>query len=190
MREASSKKIVIYGVPGSGKTTLAIKLSEALRLPHLEADEVRQIGKQNKSLEIAPFFFLPTTEAYRALGHRTRANVLEGFRRVREAYRVLVRQKINSYRNGCIAEAAFINPATSEKNWLKILVIVPLAARHRKQFLLHRASNALINDQFKNARIIQKFLVDEAKRLNIPIIKNDSDIKSLLKIALSLIHNS
>ena len=40
-----SLRILVFGLPGSGKTTLATKLAEKLGAAHLNADEVREKSK-------------------------------------------------------------------------------------------------------------------------------------------------
>ena len=36
-------KILIFGLPGSGKTTFAKKLIEGKKIPHFNADEIRKL---------------------------------------------------------------------------------------------------------------------------------------------------
>lgn len=44
----TQKKFIIYGVPGSGKTTLASRLAIKFDVPHLEADAFRTIAQKSK----------------------------------------------------------------------------------------------------------------------------------------------
>jgi len=182
--------IILYGVPGSGKTSLARALSESLKLPHLEVDEVRKIGKQGKSPTTNPFFFLPTTEAYQAFGARTSENVIQGLLEVRKAYKDLVVQEINARKEGCIAEAAFLDPFSLKNNGLVILITVPDEEKHRQQFLEHRTKDAFTNGQFENARLIQDFLIKEANELNISTIENFLDLNFLIEKVNTLLSAS
>jgi len=173
------ENIILYGVPGSGKTSLAEILSDILKLPHWEADEMRKIGQWGRSPESDPFFFLPTTEAYQAIGPRIPENVIRGLVGVRNAYKDLVAKEIASYKDGYVVEAAFLDPASLKDNGAVMLITVPSEEKHRGQFLVHRTEDAFTNGQFENARIIHEFLMQEAKELNIPVLENDGDLNSL-----------
>ncbi|MBI5421269.1 MAG: AAA family ATPase [Parcubacteria group bacterium] len=181
MDEIQQRNIILYGVPGSGKTSLGQALSEELKLFYIEADEIRKIGKQNRSLETDPFFFLPTTEAYQAIGECTGENIIKGLFGVRGAYRDLVHREVISHEEPCIIEAAFLDPIFLKNEGLEILVVVSSEEKHRQQFFTHRTEDALTERQFKNARIIQDFLIREAGQVDTTILENDGDIKSLVE---------
>ena len=42
-------KIVLLGIPGAGKTTLAKKMANELSIPHIEADQIFWSGKDLRS---------------------------------------------------------------------------------------------------------------------------------------------
>lgn len=79
------KKFIIYGVPGSDKTTLAARLAKKFNIPHLETDIFRAIAQKDKVLQKAPFHFLASTEAYQAIGKRTKENIIAGLLNFRKA---------------------------------------------------------------------------------------------------------
>lgn len=172
--------VVIYGVPGSGKTTLARLLSPSLNLPFFEADEVRAIAQKGKTPENNPYYFLPTTEAYKAIGSRTKKNVINGMLNVRSALSKFIEQKISSYRNGVVVEAAFLDPKSLSSSGVVLLLVTPSESLHRSHFLVHRTSESFENGQFENARLIQDFLISEAKVLNVPILENVGDANDLM----------
>ena len=48
-------KILVMGLPGSGKTTLATALAAKLQCPHFNADEIRnELTQRNVVLEDGP----------------------------------------------------------------------------------------------------------------------------------------
>lgn len=49
---AKSKKILVMGLPGSGKTTLSVELAKLLNAVHFNADEIRR--EINKDLKFSP----------------------------------------------------------------------------------------------------------------------------------------
>jgi len=57
-------KILVMGLPGSGKTTLATALAERLRCPHFNADDIRK--HINKDLGFSPE---DRIEQARRMGH-------------------------------------------------------------------------------------------------------------------------
>lgn len=181
-----NKHIIIYGVPGSGKTTLANLLSKATGLPLIEADKIRNIAKKDKSPDTDPYYFLPTTEAYKAIGKRTSANVIKGLTEVRKALGKFVNKEISLYQDGYIVEGAFLNPQTLKDKGVRLLLTIPSEPQHRNQFLVHRTKESFENGQFENARLIQNFFIAEAKKANILILENTGDLNKLIKQIMAI----
>ena len=50
---------------------------------------------------------------------------------------------------------------------------------HRKQFFAHREENEKSLEHFKATRIIQNYLMEEAKKYNVEIIENNFDFKTV-----------
>ncbi|MDE2018947.1 MAG: AAA family ATPase [Patescibacteria group bacterium] len=168
MRE---RRIIVYGVPGSGKTALARKLAKQLRLPHIEADAFRSIAQKGKILPKHPFYFLATTEAYQAIGRRTKKNIITGLLNVRKALDPTIAKQIKKHKKGFVLEAAFLDPKRFIKT-SKLIFLAPPIQEHKRQFFIHRKKDAFHKMQFQNTRIIQEFLKKEAKELKIPIFKS------------------
>lgn len=171
--------IFIYGVPGSGKTTIANKLAKSLNMEIFEADAVRGISQKVKNIKDHPYNFLPTTEAYKALGKRTSENVIKGVVNVRLVMKKIVNKKLSNYKNGVIFESAILDPNDLINKGLFILITIPSENQHKNQFLVHRTKEAFTNGQFENARIIQDYYINEAKNLKIKIFENSDNIENL-----------
>jgi 2-phosphoglycerate kinase len=170
------KRIVIYGVPGSGKTRLARRLAKKYGVPHIEADALRKIAQKGRTASRSPFYFLPTTEAYQAVGKRTDKNVIAGFLNVRKALHPTIAEWLKKHHRGFVLEAAFLEP----RRFLKtgdVILLVPSAKDHRRQFFVHRKKNVVCNKvRLQNARAIQRYLIAEARQLGIPISRNGDRI--------------
>jgi 2-phosphoglycerate kinase len=177
----NNQKVFIYGVPGSGKSTFSKLLSKKLKLALYEADKIKLVARYGKTIETDPYYFIPTTSAYKVIGERTPENVINGMLNVRKVFNDLIEEKIKSFKNGCVVESAFLNPAELKAQGIVILLTTPSETQHKKQFLIDRTNESITNGQFDNARLIQKYLISEAKKLNIQILKNNGDINNLLE---------
>ncbi|MBT3405387.1 AAA family ATPase [archaeon] len=75
-----NRLILIGGCPGTGKTTLAIKLADKLGIDQVvSTDTVRACLKSVSDCDSNPFLFTVTHEAWKILGERTNENIWGGF---------------------------------------------------------------------------------------------------------------
>lgn len=160
-------KTFVYGVPGSGKTYYSRALGKKFNIPVFEADKL----KKKSSSRI-----LSTCLAYTEFGNFSPENVIKGLLLVRDTYREVVEQEIMKH-DKLILEGAFLDPISLLKFGKPILLICPNEVRHKRQFLMHREKLLDFHgNEFKVARIIQKFLIAEAKKLQIKIVKNATQL--------------
>lgn len=165
-------RLFIYGVPGSGKTHYSKVLGKKLNLPVIEADKIKKKARKDKSRKEYPFLYLGTCLAYKQFGDLNKENAIKGLKAVRHALNEAITGEINE-NNNSIIEGAFLDPNSLTKFGRVILLITVDEQQHRKQFLKHREKLFdFKGNEFKSARLIQDFLIDEAKELNIEIIKN------------------
>jgi 2-phosphoglycerate kinase len=54
-----------------------------------------------------------------------------------------------------------------------ILIITSDEEQHKRQFFEHRENDQINIEEFRATRIIQDFLINEAKSLNIEIMENE-----------------
>ncbi len=170
----NANKILIYGVSGSGKTYFSKKLGKQLGLPVFEADKIKDKLRETKKKEEYPFIYLGTCQAYRYFGELNKENVIKGLLSVREALNQAVIDELQKH-DQIIMEGAFFDP-DSLKNLGRVILLTTIdEKRHRKQFLSHREKMLDIkNNQFKAARIIQGYLIEEAKSLGLEIIDSNN----------------
>ena len=165
----SDKKVFIYGVPGTGKTYLSKLLGKKLNLPVVEGDKIKSKLKQIVSKKQSPFLYLGTCQAYKEFGELNRENTIKGMLAVRSALSDAVADEIKD-RDNFILEGAFLDPNLLIKTGKVILLVVLDEARHKKQFLNHREKLLdFTGNEFKAARIIQDYFIDEAKKLGVEI---------------------
>jgi len=157
-------RIFIYGVPGAGKTYYSKILGKKLNLPVLEADKIKR--------QVSPFKSIKTCLAYKRFGALTLKNVIKGLLLVRDTYQRVVEKEILKS-SDFIMEGAFLNPNQLIKFGKPILLITSDENKHRSQFLKHREKLLdFQKNEFQAARMIQKYMIAEAKRIGIEIIEN------------------
>lgn len=174
-------KIFIYGVPGAGKTYFAKALSKKVNLPVLEGDLIKTQLRKNKSKTEFPFLYLGTCQAYQQFGELNQTNAIQGLLAVRAALTKAVEKEIENY-DSLILEGAFLDPRILMKYGKVILLTTTEEKKHKHQFLSH--TEKLLDfrgNEFKAARIIQKYFIDEATELGVEIIENDTDVQENIK---------
>jgi 2-phosphoglycerate kinase len=169
-------KIFIYGVPGTGKTFLSQILARTLEVEVVEGDKIKAKLRKGKSKDDFPFLFLGTCLAYKFYGDLNQSNVIKGLMSVREALKDAVVSEIK-IKETFILESAFLDPNVVNKYGKVILLTTMDESRHRTQFLTHIEKILdFRGNEFRSARIVQDYLISEAKNLNIKIIDNDQII--------------
>ncbi len=185
----SPQKIFIYGVPGSGKTYISKKLSKILNLPVIEGDKIKSLARKGKPKDKFPFLYLGTSQAFGEFGKLSEETAIKGLLAVRETLKEFVKTEVDKqHGKGFILEAAFLDPNLLKNSGEAVLITVPDKARHKRQFLSHREKVFdFSGSEFKAARIVQEYLVPEAKGLNIPILVNDDRLdESIANLFLDL----
>jgi 2-phosphoglycerate kinase len=172
-------KIFIYGVPGSGKTTFSLDLKDKMNYPLVEGDTLRVLAQKDKTREEDPFAYMGTSGAFRKFGDLTEENVIKGLKAVRRNMVPYIQEEIEKYPDILILECAFLDPEQVMSKGKIILLTKKDEESHRKQFFAHRKENEKSLEHFKAARIIQDFLIEEAKNYPVEIVENNFDFKPI-----------
>lgn len=179
MNIQSDSKIFIYGVPGSGKTTFSLDLKKKIDYLLIEGDNLRVLAQKDKTREEYPFAYMGITGAFRKFGDLTEENVIKGLRAVRKNMIPYIKEELEKYPSKLILECAFLDPEQVVGKGKLILLTKKDLEGHRKQFFAHREANEKSIEHFKAARIIQNFLIEEAKNYNVEIVENNFDFKPI-----------
>lgn len=167
----------IYGVPGAGKTHISRILGEKLKLTVIEGDSVKSNARNGKTKRDHPFLFLGTYQAYQRFGELNRKNIIAGCIGVRDALGEAVENEIKQQHMNVIFEGAFIDPQTYVQQAQVILIVVRDEKLHKNQFYTHREKLFdIYKNEFKAARILQEYLIEEAEKLGVTIVENNPDV--------------
>ncbi|MDB5254204.1 MAG: 2-phosphoglycerate kinase [Parcubacteria group bacterium] len=166
-----NKKIFIYGAPGVGKTTHSLALQKEFGYPLVEGDYLREVEAQKeKTKEEDPFVYVGTKEAWQLFGECNEENVIKGLKAVRKSMNPYVLREIEKHPGNLILEAAFLDPEVLSKKGELILVVTPDEEKHRSQYYAHRTKDKYSEETFIAARIIQSYLIEEAKHYLVKVI--------------------
>ncbi|EKD61973.1 MAG: hypothetical protein ACD_52C00327G0002 [uncultured bacterium] len=174
-----TERIFIYGVPGVGKTRLSKIFGKNFNMPVVEMDRIKRKARKGKTKDRFPFLYLGTCKAYCKFGGLNKENTIKGLIAVRLALRKAVADEAKKY-TAAIFEGAFLDPYSLKRLGRPILLTTANEKRHRIQFLYHvdRLLD-LKSSEFKSARMIQEYLTEEAKILNIEIVDNSTSVESV-----------
>ncbi len=178
-------QILIYGAPGAGKTTISRLLHAQTGIVLYEGDYLREVKLPNEVGKSAdPFLYIGTKQAWRNFGELSPKNSIKGLLAVRKSLQPYVERELADLQ-GVIFEASFLDPAKFRSMEL-YLVVTHDENKHRKQFFKERKyfhpqyGSKELEEGFKACRFIQAYLVEEAQKLKIRIIINDSNKRDLL----------
>jgi len=181
-------KIFLYGVPGTGKTYISRKLGKHYNLQIIEGDKLKKLALQNIPKSQNPFLYLGTCQAWKEFGELSENNAIKGLLAVRQAYTDFIKQHLNKKGN-FIFEAAFLDPNNVGNENFRSLLVATDKSQHRRQFYHHREKLLdFRGNEFKAARLIQEYLIAEAKKLNLSIINNNGS-NDVFTISKDVIQN-
>ena len=192
--------ILLAGVPGIGKSTLAASLSERLEITNIiGTDMIREILRQTISSKLIPEIHCSSYEAYKylkpTLNPILRQSIVgyeEQTRHIIVGVEAAIQSALYS-RETTIIEGVHLAPnilnpdILKEPHVLMILLYLEDEEEHIKRIksrgleITKRAADRYIN-YFPEIRSIQTYLVEEATKLNIPIIETSDSSKALNKM--------
>jgi len=151
-----NKIILISGSPGTGKTTLSIKLADILNIDQLVSTDVlrttlRSISSEDKN----PFLFTVTHESWKYFGERNYENIWSGFlQHCRTLYPTMnyILEKSMDEGRDIIIEGAHITPefvSTARKEYEKI---------YHFHLIINENEELLKRFDFKNSSRTIKYL--------------------------------
>lgn len=172
--------IFIYGASGAGKTHVSLVLQKRLKTSLFEADSIRDVVQKDTTKEKDPLLFLGTAQAYKHFGGVNPENCVKGLLAVREAMAGFVGKEIQN-KNKTIIEGAFLDPNKLIRHGKMLLIVTTDESGHKKHFFEHRPENQDNIDEFRSARMVQDYLIEEARNLDITIIENNDELLSQLE---------
>lgn len=178
-------QIIIYGAPGAGKTSTSRLLHNKNGIELYEGDYLREVKLPREVGDSKdPFLYIGTKQAWRLFGDLNKENVIKGLQAVRKSMQPYIDKEL-AERPSVIFEAAFLDP-TSQRNGRLFLVVTAEEAAHREQFYRDRKffhpkyGSAELEEGFLASRLIQDYLIEEAKKLKVTVIYNNNNQNELL----------
>lgn len=169
-------KHFLYGVPGVGKSTIAAQVASNNNLFCIELDDVRPKAQKLVSRDEEPFVYEYSTEAWKRFGKLDKITAVEGFLAVRQAFQKYIAEELSQHGDGYIAEAVYVDPnlVTEDKEAVITLLVTRSEELHYSHFFLHRKHTDEEDSQFRAARLIQEYLIEEAEKLGVKILENNN----------------
>lgn len=182
-----TKVILIGGINGSGKTTIAKKLGEKLNIPHcIGLGFMRESIKGFISKKKEPLLYSHSFKAHEITG----GTIEYGFRAQTKLLSKAVNACINRAKKegtGLIIEGTQLLPEFIPKDTFMIILIPDTKCDHYKR--IHgkdtHSKRKVSPSEYKNIKQLEKYLVKQAKKYTTPIIINkdvDETVKQIVKM--------
>jgi len=183
-----NKIILICGSPGTGKTTLAIKLASFLGIDQVvSTDIVRETLRSLSSKEKSPTLFSTTHESWKFLGEKTQENLSKGSRiHSKVIFNQVVHLINKSEKEGrsMILEGVHLIPEILD--YLKLnnsdifyfYLYIKEKEEHLKRFDLKNKKRSIFHEKwysnYEDIKIIEENNLEEAKKRALKVIENSS----------------
>jgi 2-phosphoglycerate kinase len=192
--------ILLAGVPGIGKSTIASQLSQRLEISHIiGTDMIRQVLRQTISSKLIPELHSSSYEAYKKLkpklnpilrqsivGYEEQCrHVIVG---VESAIQTALYSRENSIIEGVHLAPNILNPSVLDEAHVILILLYLEEEEEHKRRIQERGTEVELRkpDRYINAfseiRNIQTYLVEEATKVKIPIIETSESSEALKKI--------
>lgn len=192
--------VLLAGVPGIGKSTLSVDLSKRLEITNIiGTDMVREILRQTISSNLIPELHCSSYEAYKHLKptinpilRQSIVGYEEQCRHVIVGVEAAIQSALYS-RENTIIEGVHLAPnilnrsILDESHVLMILLYLENEEEHLRRIqsrgseVKQRSADRYLSS-FQAIRKIQTYLVEEANKLNIPIIETSDGTIAIEKI--------
>ncbi|MHA1347006.1 MAG: hypothetical protein ACTSVO_03020 [Candidatus Heimdallarchaeaceae archaeon] len=192
--------ILLAGVPGIGKSTIASQLSQRLEISHIiGTDMIRQILRQTISSKLIPELHSSSYEAYKMMKPRLNPILRQsivGYEEqcrhiivgVESAIQTALYSRENSIIEGVHLAPNILNPSVlAEAHVIMILLYLESEEEHRRRIQARgtevefRKPDRYL-DALSEIRNIQTYLVEEATKAKIPIIETSDSGAAMKKI--------
>lgn len=200
--EQSYKPIIILlaGVPGIGKSTIASQLSQRLEITNIiGTDMIREVLRQTISSKLIPELHSSSYEAYKMLkpklnpilrqsivGYEEQCrHIIVG---VESAIQTALYSRENSIIEGVHLAPNILNPSVLTENHVILILFYLEDKEEHKRRIQARGTEVEFRkpdkyiSAFSEIRNIQTYLVEEATKANISIIETSDGGKALNKI--------
>ncbi len=192
--------VLLAGVPGIGKSTLSVDLSKRLEITNIiGTDMVREILRQTISSNLIPELHSSSYEAYKylkpTLNPILRQSIVgyeEQCRHVIVGVEAAIQSALYSRENTIIegvhlAPNILIRSVLEESHVIMILFYLENEEEHLRRIksrgseVIQRGADRYLRS-FQEIRNIQTYLVEEANKLNIPIIETSDSASAIEKM--------
>jgi 2-phosphoglycerate kinase len=180
----NTKIILIGGVNGSGKTTIAKALAKELKVPHrLGIGFMREAIRSFVPKEEEPLLYCHSFKAFEITG----GTIEHGFREQTKLLSLPINSCINRAQKegtGLILDGTQLLPEFIPKDILLVFLFPDKKCDHYSR--IHgkdtHSKRQVSKDEFNGIKQVEKYLRKEAKQHNVPIIFNQNVDKTVKEI--------
>jgi len=197
-----NKLILISGVPGVGKTTLAFKVANYLNIDQvISTDFIREISKSVLLENSNPFLFSVTHESWKILGNKTSENIIRGSlmhaRSIFPQLLYLIKKSENEGRDLIIEGVHLIPEFISylkdvDMDITYCYLYLEKREEHIRRFDLKNNKRKFFHtkwyDNYDTIKIIDSFNLKEARLRDLSVLENN-DLDFSLKMISSGVKN-